>query len=167
MDATELTQLVTDARNAQFPGEQTTEQFPSVFFNYDVNSIAPNGQKTSRAPRYCATNYGAARISDVLTASGRGMACSVFLAPAIPMAGAFIDDQPVPWCQFQKDGDPDFGPFTGVKINAGLLLDYFNHGYPPNRALNSCQLEWSDAMAAAGLMLELSQDQRNAIMAQL
>lgn len=167
MDALELCQLVTSARETQFGTDITTEQWPAEFFRYDVVTTAPNGQTTPRAPKYCATNEGGAYINNTLNASGRVPLSTVILAPAIALAGGFSDSDNVPWLQFQTPIENGTTSFSGPTINAGLLLDYFNHANSPvsdslaARALNSCQLEYSDA---AGI--PLTDDQRNAIMAQ-
>lgn len=167
MDANQLSQNVTEARDAEFGPDQTTEQFPSKYFDYGVFVTAPNGATTPRAPRYCATDRGAAELSNVLSSCGRQyMACQIYKSPAMNMEGGWVDNKNVPWCRFALvTDDQKNGPYTGPTINTGLLLDYFNHGFPANRALNSCQLEILDAYAAAGLIPADSYD-RNAIMVQ-
>jgi len=166
MNADELSQLVQDARIAQFGPDDGTERFPDSLFNSGVVVVAPNGQKSWRSPRDCATNYGAARISDVLTSDNMmAFPCTLILDWVLQQSGGFHDSEPVPYCIFSKDRLPD-GPFDGPRINAGILLDYFNHGIPSNKARNGCQLEVMDAFAAAGLIDPLTDEQRQAVMAQ-
>ncbi len=167
MDANQLTQDLNAARDAEFGPDQDHEQFPSSYFDYNVFVTAPDGQTTKRAPRYCATDKGAAEISNVLSSCGRAhMACQVYHAPAMHLAGGWSDNKEVPWLRFAKDTDDQVnGPYTGPGINCGLMLDYFNHGIPGVKALNSCQLEVLDAYVEAGLIEADSYD-RGTIMAQ-
>ena len=177
MKADQLAQEIQEARIEEFGEDQGTERFPAKYFNSGVYVTAPDGRTTPRNPRYCATDFGAAEIANVLSASGRAhlMCSSGEKRPAMPgwsetNTGAWKDSETVPYLRFRVDvgktQDPESGPYTGPLVNAALLLDYFNHGYPASRALNSCQLEVWDQFAAAGLIEELSEEERNAIMAQ-
>ncbi len=167
MDALQLSQEIQDAVAQEFPDWQPGDEavYPSKYFDHGVFFTMPDGEIQDRHPRYCATDYGAARLADVLTSSGRlHMTCASGKTDyALP---GVADNKTVPYLQFATDTDPDAGPFTGPLSNAGLLLDYFNHGYPPVRALNSCQADVTRAFGDAGLIPPPSQADIDAIMAQ-
>src|SRR5215813_3989458 len=125
-----LAKKVNAARVAEFGDDSSQTQWPSAYFRYDIYTIAPNGAQTPRAPKYCATEDGGGEICDVIT--GELKPCKITKAPAMGLGAGWQDSDTVPWCEFEKS--------PKVSVNAGLLLDYYNHGYPPNRARNSCEL---------------------------
>ncbi len=140
MFASELAEEIRNAREAEFPGV-TEQRFPSKFFNPNIFVKQPGGfAPTPRNPRYCATNYGAACLANVLY-SQRGLTCLVALAPAMGWAelrsGPFEDSEPVPYLVFGPTGGLALGSGSlAVRVNAGPLLDFFNHNYPVIKALN-------------------------------
>lgn len=141
MFASELADEIRSAREAEFPGV-TEQRFPSKFFNPNIFVKQPGGfAPTPRNPRYCATNYGAACLASVLY-SQRGLECLVSLAPAMGWtelkSGPFEDSEPVPYLTFRPYFEFTSGLEFTVRINAGSLLDFFNHNYPAIQvALNS------------------------------
>ena len=141
MTAKELCDDLGAAKLEQFgPGDEPAEVFPSKYFNYDVRSIDPQGGRTQRAPKYCATNLGATSLALLLGAD------SIVLGNAMVfsgLGGSFSDTQAVPWLIFPKDGD-DGKRVLSQPVNAGVLLDYFNHASYP-----CTQLEADQALAKA------------------
>ena len=136
--ADQLSRDMTAARESEFPGDQPAEVFPSLFFDYSDKNIDPIGGQTPRGPKLCATLYGATRVAAVL-----GATSIVMGNPAIftGLNGSFSDTLLVPWLIFTK------GTVQSPPINAGLLLDYFNHGAPWSTALASAQAEVEAAFA--------------------
>lgn len=137
MTSKELCDALGAAKLDQFgPGDQPAEVFPSLYFNYNVMSIDPQGGQTQRAPKYCATNLGATSVALLLGAD------SIVLGNAIVFAGlggSFSDTQAVPWLIRKNPAG-----VAGKPVNAGVLLDYFNHtSYP------CTQLEADQALAKA------------------
>ena len=142
--AAQLSQDLQAAVLEQFgPGDQPAEVFPSKYFNYDVKSIDPAGGQTQRAPKYCATNLGATALASLFSTDGPDnggyVAWDIVLGNAMVfegLGGSFSDTQLVPWLVFQSKGGKSSKP-----VNAGTLLDYFNHGLPPAQALTNSQFE--------------------------
>ena len=166
MTSKELTDKINAARLAEFGPDITSERFPAAYFRSDVVTYAPDGTPTPRAPRYCATYSGAGELQSVVR-DDLGIFVAMTELPAMELLGGWSDSENVPWLIFEYVDDPanPGQKMIGVKVNAGNLLDYYNHGYPPNRARNSCELEIYDAYVAAGLKPELSASERQAIMA--
>ena len=132
MTAKELCDDLGAARVDQFgTGDQPTEVLPSFYFNYDVRSIDPQGGETQRSPRYCATNLGATALAALLSAD------SIVLGNAMVfqgLGGGFSDNQAVPWLIFKNSDGTASKP-----INAGVLLDYFNHASYPATTMEAEQ----------------------------
>ena len=154
--AQELTDALTTARNAEYGNG--VYGFPSQFFNLNVWVTQPGGTTVQRSPRYCATQYGAEQVAEVL--SGRGLVAKLVQAPAMgyEAKGGFSDSEQVPYLVFAGD-------YEGAKVNAAILLDCFNHGIPGVKGLNNAQLEvFRVAAEAAGR--EVAQTEVEAILAQ-
>jgi hypothetical protein len=167
MDSAKLTEEMGEACEEEFGPPNGTEQWPSKYFRYDVTVTAPDGSTTPRAPKYCATDHGGVSIERVLLNDLPQYPCKLRRYPPMQITGGWSDSDVVPWAAFEEESSPD-GSYTKmvVGVNCGLLLDYFNHGWPPSRARNSCELEIYDAYVAAGMKPPLTEDQRQAIMAQ-
>lgn len=102
--------------------------FPDKFFNNGVVVRNPDNSTSPRNPQYCATNYGATLLAQVLYAEA-GKACSIVLKPPMgyQLGGPFADSELVPFFKFER----------GPAINAGLLLStWWNHGLSAGRALD-------------------------------
>jgi hypothetical protein len=146
MTAKELCDNLGAAKLAQFgPGDEPAEVFPSLYFNYGVFSIDPQGGKTQRAPKYCATNLGATELSNLLGPSRIVLGNAMVFAG---LGGSFSDTEAVPWI-IVIDGTKESTP-----INAGVLLDYFNHASYPctqmeaDQALGKAQFEVKGAFGS-------------------
>lgn len=136
--ANELADAITAARELHFDGNYA---FPPEYFDTTVVVNQPDGSTTPRNPRYCATDLGADKLVGVLVEAGIPAKKSVGHAlgwefvpthkdddgndvpndAADPKAyglGGFSDSKLVPYIDL---GD-------GLVSNAGLMLDYFNHG---------------------------------------
>lgn len=112
--------------------------YPPTFFDNQVFVTGPPGAKTEqRHPRYCATAFGAGRISQVLTEAG--YPATITEGGALPQNadGPFIDTKKVPYLQFAAVKGASPNKFTGPKVNAAVLLDYFNSGQPADVCLAS------------------------------
>lgn len=130
MDATQLSKDLEAAVIEQFGDALPAEALPQKYFNYGVFSIDPRGQLTQRSPRYCATAFGASALAIALQGEGESIG-NVLLGNAINFTGlfgSFSDTELVPYLQFL-----DSNGHVGKPINAGLLLDYFNHGSSPGQ----------------------------------
>jgi hypothetical protein len=129
-----LTDNLNQARLDQFGPDQPAEEFPDKYFLKDVFTIAPDGQTTQRAPRYCATDEGAQELVALFTDNPVESASApiIVYGNAINFAGlqfGWKDNKDVPYLKFVA------GPSTAI-VNGGLLLDYFNHGFPANVAMD-------------------------------
>lgn len=141
INAAQLSASMQAAVLEQFGPDQSTEKFPSKYFNYGVFVIAPDGTPTQRAPKYCATTLGASEIAQIFAPSSPengGTPCTaVVLGNAVNFSGllsGWSDTELVPYLAF---GAEKAGPY----VNCGLLLDYFNHGWSPAKALEYAQAE--------------------------
>lgn len=106
-------------------------------FDSEVKVYAPNGSSFRVNPKYCATKETADAVRDILSA--KGFPSTMFQqGPQGRLFSGWASD-PVYWLQFQE-----FGSENGTKINAGLLADYFTHGYPVAYALAGMvrEYEW-------------------------
>lgn len=133
MTPQELSDELRQASLEQY-GDTGSEMFPDVFFKHDVFTVAPNGVRTQRAPKYCATTYGANMLASFLNPM------NIVLRNAINAGGIkeFTDTEPVPYLAFASlSSEKDV---TGL-VNAGALLDYFNHGYPVKDVMESVNAE--------------------------
>jgi len=139
MDTQKLQDLVNDLRQAGINefGDVGSETFPTAYFNSKVEILGPNKTiniKEFRAAKFCATNYGAARLSEAFNAAGTGYtAIGSKLENAENEAGmqfGWVDSEPVPWLIFQDDDD-----LTTVNVNAGTMLDLINHGRPARNTI--------------------------------
>lgn len=133
MTPQELSDNLREASLAQF-GDTGTEMFPEGWFNHNVWTVAPDGTRTRRAPKYCATTMGAAALASFLNPR------QLVLRNAINAGGIkdFTDTEPVPYLAFASlSSEKDV---TGL-VNAGTLLDYFNHGYPVKDVMESVNAE--------------------------
>lgn len=139
------------ARIEQFGPDDGSERWPSVFFDSSVIVTAPDGRTSPRAQQYCATSDGAARIANVVAIDLK-QPCEVVSQWALGYDAG--DSKQVPWL--------DLG--NGVRVNAALLLQFYDHNYPAQRCLNMTELEIYDAFVAAGLKPELSQSERDAVL---
>ncbi len=144
MTAAELSQQMRDAVEQQFGFNLSQEMFPAKYFDYSVQVIAPDGTVTPRAPKYCATSLGATQMASIFSADSPqngGFVCNgIVLGNAINFTGlldSWNDNKLVPYLSFGAKG-----PY----VNAGLLLDYFNHGWPWARALEYAQSEVKGAL---------------------
>ncbi len=122
-------QLSDDLRAASLAefGDTGVSMYPSTYFNHDVKVIAPNGSTTPRAPKYCATPFSATQLAGIFKPQ------AIVLGNAANFTGllqSWSDSELVPYLQFKN----------GV-VNAGLLLDYFNHGFPIGQVMESCLAE--------------------------
>lgn len=162
----QFSQNIQDAVKAEFPDWQpgNPQVFPSAFFRSDITVTAPDGQTEQRSPSLCATDAGTAQLMEVLNGSGRETLAVKGLKslPAVKLEGGWSDSDNVPWLIFGGTSKE-----KQVVVNGGTLENYFNHGWPGSRALNSCELEVLDALAEAGLRDPLTQNQRNEVMANL
>ncbi len=133
MTPQELSDNLKEASLAQF-GDTGSEMFPEGWFNHNVWTVAPTGQRTQRAPKYCATTFGAAALASFLNP------IAIVLRNAINAGGIaeFKDTEPVPYLAFAPI--PDEKSVKGL-VNAGTLLDYFNHGYPVDKVMKDVQAE--------------------------
>lgn len=129
MTPEELSDAIKAATTDEFgPGPWDTEKFPMAYFNYNVFTVAPDGTQTQRAPKYCATALGASQIASLFVGqSGPIQFNAIVLGEAmvfLGLTGGWSDTELVPWLEFVDA--------AGQKghVNAGVLLDYFNHGYP-------------------------------------
>lgn len=126
MDATQLSKDLEAAGLVEFGPNPPAEVFPSAYFNHTVRVIAPDGSSQPRAPKNCATALAASQLAEILGAS------SVVMGNAVIFSGlldSWSDSELVPYFVFtdSKDGS------VSKPVNAGLLLDYFNHGSSPGQ----------------------------------
>jgi hypothetical protein len=143
MTPQELSDAINAATTEEFgPGPWDTEKFPMAYFNYGVFTIAPNGQTTQRAPKYCATALGASQIASLFVGQpGPIQFNGIVLAEAMVFTGlvaGWSDNQLVPWLEFVQGTGKKM---TTGHVNAGVLLDYFNHGLPAATAMNNVVAE--------------------------
>jgi len=140
MTPQELSDKIKESTIAEFgPGPWDTEKFPMAYFNYGVFVLAPNGVSTQRAPKYCATALGASQVASLFVGqSGPIQFNGIILAEAMVFTGllsGWSDNQLVPWLEFvQQNGKKGH-------VNAGVLLDYFNHGLPGDTAMRNAVAE--------------------------
>lgn len=132
-------QLIAQIKSLQFEADDNPAAIrPLKFFNYNVLVISPDGTPAQRNPKYCATAYGASAIAAVLGAASPLGLPIVLMGNAVNFSGllqSWNDTELVPYLQFAN------GDQKGKPINAGLLLDYFVHGYPADLALNAALAE--------------------------
>lgn len=149
MNAQQLTDAITTARQDHF-GDNFG--YPPEFFDDGV-TVTEEITKTVavRSPMYCATSDGGQQISDVISGA-LGFSNQIVLRPALFFGGwtqlnmhGFFDNKEVPYLLFKSQGDSD--TFTGPQVNAGILLQYFNHGSPAARALDAVAMEIMAAFA--------------------
>lgn len=129
MDATQLSQDLATAVEEQFGDNLPAEAFPSRYFNYDVRVIAPDGSQQQRNPRYCATAFGASQLAQVLKPF------SIVMGNAVNFPGlldSWSDTELVPYFVFTNANNA-----TSKPVNAGLLMDYFNHGASPGQVASA------------------------------
>ena len=75
-------------------------------------------------------------------------------------SGPFEDSEPVPYLAFSGL------PYAFTRINAGPLLDFFNHNYPAIEAFNEVHADVvRTALEAAGMPQDQIQGQMESIMA--
>lgn len=145
MTPQELSDNMKKARDEQFGPEQPAEEFPDMYFRKDVYTTAPNGQTTQRAPKNCATYLGASQLSQLFTDNPVGSLRldGIVYGNAVVFTGltfGWHDNIDVPYLQFIS------GPIK-KQINCGLILDYFNHGFPPAIAMEGAVNEVQGAFA--------------------
>lgn len=121
------------------PSEYTPE------FRTDVTVTMPDGRSSQVNPKYCLTKDNALQLAALL--SGRLASMSITVSEGYPgvedrrFGGGVTQSSKVAWLDFHDAADGT----VGTRANAGLLADYFTHGYPPEYALK-CALrdyEWS------------------------
>lgn len=126
-------QLAASIKAEQFEApDNPAGQYPLKYFDYDVFTIAPDGSPTQRRPKYCATALGASQLAQVFAAT------KIVLGNAINFTGlldSWNDTKLVPYLIFTANG-ADSKP-----INAGLMLDYFVHGYPVQMCVDAVNAE--------------------------
>ena len=141
-EAADLAKEMSAAQLEEFGPDPGVATFPAVFFRDDVYVYQgdPNqqgkeiaGTRTLVRPRYCATTYGAAQVSELLG----GAAETPMLNPLNPagLQYGWTTTANVPYLVFLRNG------VKGAPINAGFILDYFTHGYPSDLALQMAQAE--------------------------
>lgn len=143
-------QLVTDIEASRTGEEGAADNlYPSKFFRHDVVVIAPNGGKqTPCHPRYCASDSATSELAAVLSEE-RGFNCTPLFGggpPNVnPLGGGWAYSDKVGWIKITLvAGDPRAKPpvaEVAMLLNAGLVLDYFNHGIPSRNALNNAEAE--------------------------
>ncbi len=120
--------------------------YPSKFFRHDVKVIAPGGKETSCHPRYCASDAATSELAAVLSEE-RGFNCTPLFGggpPNVnPIGAGWTYTDTVGWLKFTLvAGDPRKKvEEVAMLLNAGLVLDYFNHGIPALNALNNAEAE--------------------------
>lgn len=129
MKAAQLDQFGPDPGRATYPSKFFDQNVQVYKGDPDGNEVG--GTRTQVNPAYCASDYGAKAIGEILGAVG-----SVNLCPLNPdgLQFGWATTKNTPYLQF-KDG------IAAATINAGYLLSCFAHGYPPDLALHLCQLE--------------------------
>ena len=140
MTPQELSDAINAATVAEFgPGPWDSEKFPQAYFNYSVFAVAPNGAQTQRAPKYCATMLGASQLASLFIGQSNPIKFSdIVLAEAMVFTGllsGWSDTQLVPWLEFEDAAG------QLAHVNAGILLDYFNHGIPAGIAMRNAVSE--------------------------
>lgn len=126
-------QFVTSIKAEQFEADDNPAgQYPIKFFNYGVLTIAPDGTPTQRRPKYCATAFAATQLAQLLGAVDVVMGNAINFSGLL---GSWNDTELVPYLVFSKDGA------KGKPINAGLMLDYFIHGYPAAMCMDAAKSE--------------------------
>lgn len=135
-------QLIADLQKAvadQFGADQQVELFPSKYFNQNVVTIAPNSVTTVRAPKYCATTFGASAMASAINGADLGVKVTeIVLAEAMVFTGllsGWSDSELVPWLHLDSD----------KFVNAGVMLDFCNHGYPASKVVESVGFELTNA----------------------
>lgn len=155
--AQKLTDDLTQSRNDQF-GEGTYG-CPNKFFNPNVFVIAPDGRPTQRNPKYCATNLGATALVKVFAEAfgALNLVMGLTLKAAMAFSGwgegednplvahNWTESEAVPFIAFYSIA-PDGTKAVVGSLNAGLMLDLFNHGYPVEQPLRELARELKDAL---------------------
>ncbi len=127
MTANDLVAQIEAARKGPEQNVQTW-LYPSAFFHPDIFVIAPNGAPTRVHPRECAQDLATVKLAAVL--SSAGMACVPLKGKGFPseVNGGESFTGKVGWLQITY--------LNGVLLeNAGLVLDFFNHGISGANAL--------------------------------
>ncbi len=142
-------QLKDDIEAARSTEEGTAENlYPSRFFRHDVRVIAPTGQSTPCHPRYCASDEAMIELAAVLTEE-RGFNASPLFGGGPPntnpIGGNWKYSDNVGWLKITlQPANFKLQPpaeEVAMKLNGGLVLDYFNHGIPAIHALNNAEAE--------------------------
>jgi len=115
-------ELIDAVKAAQFVADDNPAgQRPLKFFNYGVREIDPRGGLTQTNPNRCATPYTATCLAQLLGP------CEVVMGDPENWDGlqfGWKSSELVPYIKFSRDGK------TSNPVNAGLIMDYFVHGYP-------------------------------------
>src|ERR1051326_2143474 len=103
MTAEELAQDMKDAHIDEF-GEDAGYNWNSKYFNTNVFVTSPDGQhQTQRSPRYCASDFGAETLADML-AQEKNLDSNVVHAQALGWgsleSGGWVESSAVPFLQF-------------------------------------------------------------------
>jgi len=107
--------------------------FPSLYFLGYVVASLPQGGIQQQAPRYCATGYGAAAMLKLTQANYDPDAAIFFDWPqGSAYGGGYTVNRKVPWIRSSR----------GTRANCGLQLEYFTHGYPPDKCLQAAMAEF-------------------------
>lgn len=132
MTAAQLVAMIEATRvNMTTPSELL---YPSVFFRHDIFVVAPEGQQSWTNPKFCARDLITAQLCQVLQIAGLN---------CVPLPGRgnpSPSSQPLGggWSYTDKAGWLSITFAKGVLLaNAGSILDFFNHGYPPALALSN------------------------------
>lgn len=132
MTAQQLTDDLKASGIAEFglDASQAAQTFPSKYFDHSVTISAPDGSIYPRDPGHCATDFGAQVIASVF-----GLDTSALTLANAGNAAGLLDG----WSESKL---VPYLVFHGKTVNCGLLLQYFNHGYPPPFAMASANMEF-------------------------
>ncbi len=112
--------------------------YPTAFFNHSVYVIAPTGQRTQVNPRYCARDLATAKLAAVL--SQNGLRCEPLNGRGWPDPNGGIIR--AGWQYTSKVGWLKLSYPDGALLeNAGLVLDFFNHGIIWTAALHNALMD--------------------------
>ena len=98
----------------------------SVYVTFNGHFIA------SYNPIYCLTPVSAEQLKLILADLGAEVLYDYPVGPTPP----FTPSAKVPWLRIK-----------GVTVNAGLMANYWNHGYPPDYAEQHCRADIAQRIA--------------------
>jgi hypothetical protein len=147
-------QLIADLAAAKAAAKPNTLNalWPPKIYRQDIFVVAPNGEQTLCNPMYCLTDFAGQEL--IAAMATRGLQCVVFPDGGPPnsnmivLGGGWNYTAKALWLMVTPPGTGTLEP--SMPFNAGMLYQYFSHGYPAHYALNNAEWELLNDLFAGG-----------------